>query len=366
MKKVLVLALAIVMVVGLVLAGCAAPATPPTPKTTPTPTPAPAPAEVINLKFTHHDPPDGPGGKACADWASQLEKATNGKVKVTMYTAESLAKGKATVDAVLSGMADIGWSLTGFYAGRFPLYDLITMPTIGINSSAAGSTAAWHIYQNFPEVQKEFADYKVIILHTHQGAPIGTAKKQVKTLEDLQGMKIRATAGGALDWLKAAGASPVMLTPGDIYISMQKGIIDGWTIDMIGAEGFKLHEVTDFYTRPYYYANAFFVIMNKNKYNGLPADVKAAIDKLSGVDASRTIFSKQWDADDSAAYTRMKIKPEQVYTLTDAEWARWVGVSQKVWEAEVAKQQAGGAPAQKVLDDIKATAAEYNKANPKK
>jgi TRAP-type C4-dicarboxylate transport system substrate-binding protein len=364
MKNFTVIALAIVLVVGIVLAGCAAPA----PATTPAPKPttAPEPVKPIELKFTHHDPPDGPGGKACADWASQLEKASNGKVKVTMYPAQALAKGPATVDAVLSGMADIGWSLTGFYAGRFPLYDLLTMPCIGVTSSAAGSTVAWNAFKTFPEVQKEFADFKVLILHTHQGAPIGTVKKQVKTLEDLQGMKIRATAGGALDWLKAAGASPVMMGPGDIYISTQKGVIDGWTIDMIGAEGFKLHEVTDFYTRPYYYANAFFVIMNKSKYESLPADVKALIDKLSGDQASKAIYSKQWDEDDAAAYQRMKIKPEQLYTLTDAEWARWVKVGEKVWADEIAKQEANKAPAQKVFDANKKALDDYNKANPKK
>jgi TRAP-type C4-dicarboxylate transport system substrate-binding protein len=311
----------------------------------------PASAKPIELRFAHHDPPTGPGGRATAAWAKKVEEVTQGKVKITMYPASALAKGNATYDAVKSNVAHIGWSVNGLYAGRFPLTDLLSQPYIGADSALKGSMALWNNYQKFPEVQAEYADVKVLVLHTHQGAPIGTRKVAVKTLEDLKGLKIRATAGGALQWLKAAGAAPLTMPPFDIYTNVEKGVIDGWTIDLIGAEGFKIYEVTDYYTLPYYYVNTFWVVMNKSTWNSLPADVKQAIDKVSGEWAIRNIFAATWDAGDKESIKRMGIRPDQMFTLPEKDIEKSKEISKQVWEEEIAKLEAKGKPARKVFDE---------------
>lgn len=310
-----------------------------------------AQAAEVKLRFAHHDPPNGPGGSSCAMWAKKVEEVTGGKVKITMYPAQALAKGGATYDAVISSVADIGWSVNGLYAGRFPLTDLLSQPFMGVKSSLAGSLALWNNYKKFPEIQKEYSDVKVLLLHTHQGAPIGTRKKAAKTLDDLKGMKIRATAGGALQWLKAVGAIPLTMPPFDIYTNMEKGVLDGWTIDLIGAEGFKLHEVTDYYTLPYYYVNTFWVVMNKKTWNSLSPDLQKAIEGVSGEWAIRNIFAANWDAGDKAAIQRMGIKPAQMLTLPDADIKKAKEVSKQVWAEEIGKLQGQGKPAQKIFDE---------------
>jgi TRAP-type C4-dicarboxylate transport system substrate-binding protein len=308
-------------------------------------------AEKIELRFAHHDPPTGPGGRSTAMWAKKVEEVTGGRVKITMYPASALAKGNATYDAVKSKVAHIGWSTNGLYPGRFPLTDLLSQPFIGAHSSLEGSLALWNNYKKFPEVRAEYSDVKVLVLHTHQGAPIGTRKIAVKRLSDLKGLKIRATAGGALQWLKAVGASPLTMPPFDIYTNMEKGVIDGWTIDLIGAEGFKIYEVTDYYTLPYYYVNTFWVVMNKDTWNSLPADVKKAIDKVSGEWAIRNIFAPTWDAGDKESIKRMGIRPDQMFTLPPEDIAKAKEISKSVWAEEIAKLEAKGKPAQKIFDE---------------
>jgi TRAP-type C4-dicarboxylate transport system substrate-binding protein len=355
-KKLVFSILAIILISSLVLAGCAAPA--PAPKPTPAPAPSPAPAPVIELKFSHHDPPDGPGGRATAQLGKNIEQATGGKVKVTMFPNSMIAAGPAQYDAVINGLADIGWSTHGFYPGRFPLTTLIQQPYMGIKNSTMGSTIIWNMFKTFPEVQAEYKDTKVLLLSTHQGAPIAS-KMAIKTLDDLKGKKIMSTAGGSLDWLKAAGAAPINMPPGQIYESMEKAILDGWTIDLVGAEGFKLAEVTSFYLLPYYYVNGFWVCMNQKKWDSLPKDIQDGIAKATGDAAVVPVFAKTWDSDDAASIQRMKIKPEQFNTLSAADIAKATDIAKGVWATEIATVTSKGAPAQKVFDYIQKAIADY-------
>ena len=307
--------------------------------------------KTIELRFAHHDPPMGPGGRSTAAWAKKVGEATGGKVKITMYPASALAKANATYDAVKSKVAHIGWSTSALYPGRFPLTDLLSMPYIGVGSAMEGSLALWNNYQKFPALQAEYSDVKVIMLSTHQGAPIATRKVPVKRLADLKGLKIRSTAGGSLEWLKAAGAAPITMPPFDIYTNMEKGVIDGWTIDLIGAEGFKIYEVSDYYTLPYYYVNCFWVVMNKDVWNSLPADIQKVIDGVSGEWAIKNIFAATWDAGDKASIKRMGIKPEQMFTFPDEDIAKAKEIAKGVWAKEISKLEAKGLPAQKIFDE---------------
>ncbi|MDB4443813.1 TRAP transporter substrate-binding protein [bacterium] len=308
-------------------------------------------AKSIELRFAHHDPPMGPGGRSTAMWAKKVEEVTGGRVKITMYPASALAKANATYDAVKSKVAHIGWSTQALSPGRFPLTDLLSLPYIGVGSALEGSLALWNNYHKFPEVQAEYSDVKLLVLSTHQGAPIGTRKKAVKRLEDLKGLKIRATAGGSFQWLKAAGASPLTMPPFDIYMNVEKGVIDGWTIDLIGAEGFKIYEVTDYYTSPYYYVNCFWVAMNKDTWKSLPPDVQQAIEKVSGEWAIRNIFAANWDAGDKASIKRMGIRADQMLMLPDEDIAKSKEIAKKVWAEVIGKLEANGKPAQKIFDE---------------
>ncbi len=360
-KKTIIATFVLLLVASMLAIGCAQPAPSPAPSPTPSPAPSPEPApeiEPIELNFSHHDPPLGPGGRSTAEYAAKIEEATGGKVKITMYPSSALAAGPAQYDSVISGVADMGWSTHGFYAGRFPLSELVQMPYLGIKNATEGSLTLWHLYETFPEVQAEYSDVKVLALTTHQGAPLAF-KEQVCSLQELKGKKIRTTAGGSLKWLEAAGAVPMMMPPSDIYTNMEKGVIDGWTIDLIGAEGFKIHEVTNYYLRPYYYVNAFWVAMNKDVWNSLPADVQQAIDSVSGEYAVENIFAATWDRDEPEYIKKMGITEDQFCTLSDADIAQAVKLAEGVWAEEIADRESKGLPAQKIFDELQSFVADY-------
>src|SRR3546814_299270 len=126
---------------------------------------------------------------------------------------------------------------------------------------------------------QEFPDsVKVLALHAHNAGLIHTREKQVKTMDDLKGLRIRSPSPQINAMLQQLGATPVGLPPGDVYENMQRGVIDGAVFPWDPINSFRLFEVTKYHLDARSYTASFYFVMNKRKYDGLPADVRKAID----------------------------------------------------------------------------------------
>ena len=214
-----------------------------------------APSDVIKLKYGHHNKPLSFAQKyAQAPWVKEIEKATRGKVEITVYPGATLFKPRDAYDACVTGITDMAWGFIGMFHSRFPLTDMVTLPLLGIKDAEMGSLLMWHLYEKFDAIKGEFKDVKLLTLHTHRGGPIGTSRP-VNKIDDFKGLKMRTPGGGILEFMKATGASPMTMSPDDIYLNMEKGVIEGWTIDPEGAEARKLQEVTKYYIKPYSYVH---------------------------------------------------------------------------------------------------------------
>lgn len=133
MRRILILMLIAAMTCSLILMSCAQPSPAPTSK--PAPTPAPAPQKVIELKFGHQNPPAGRSTVKFLDaYAKRIEEATGGKVKVTMYPAQSLFKAGEEIEAIIGGVTDISWATLGYFTGRFPLSYIMSLPFLSLAS----------------------------------------------------------------------------------------------------------------------------------------------------------------------------------------------------------------------------------------
>jgi TRAP-type C4-dicarboxylate transport system substrate-binding protein len=122
--------------------------------------------------------------------------------------------------------------------------------------------------------------------------------------------------------LQSTGASPVGMPPAEIYENLQKGVLDGLvtTWDLVGA--IKLNEVLKYHTDARAYTAAFYFVMNKAKYDGLPPDVKKAIDETTG-DAMVPKFEAWWAKWDGQGKEDAAKRGNEVITLTDAQRAEW-------------------------------------------
>lgn len=347
MKKVLLICVVFTIVVGLILAGCA-PAPKPAPAPIPAPAPAPAPVQVIKLLYTDHNPPNAWGSvHGTEPWFKQVEQATKGRVKVEPYYSETLAKGVDAWKAIKTGVADIAWAFHGYWPGMTPLADVVSLPGLPFKSARQCGGILWKLREKYPDVQKEFADVQVLMNYATSPYFLVTTKKQVKTVEDVQGMKIRVIGGPPVDQMKALGGAPVLMGMNDVYTSMQTGVLDGMAAPWGAIQPYKFYEVVKYYTFVPLFMGYFSFAMSKDKFNSMPPDIQNQIMSVSGYEGSR-LYSYNWfDTVRDQTYEDMKkggYKVEE-YTPPPQELQRFTDIGGKpIWEAWVKKNEAEGRP----------------------
>lgn len=205
MKKFFVFLLMLIVVTTLIFSACAGqtPAKPsPSPSPTSSPTaqptvsPSPTPVKPIVLRFAHHNPPTGRTTvEYLTPFARNIEKVTNNRVKIEEYPSETLFKSADTIEGVKGGIADIAWTVLGFFPGRFPVSTVMSVPLLNLPGATKNSRIMQELYETTPEIQAEFKGMKVLFLHTSEPYFLATTKKPVTTLNDIKGLKIRETGG---------------------------------------------------------------------------------------------------------------------------------------------------------------------------
>ncbi|HEX6957416.1 MAG TPA: TRAP transporter substrate-binding protein [Ferrovibrio sp.] len=282
----------------------------------------PAMAQEIELKLSHFLPPGhGIQRDWLGPWAEDLTKRTNGKVKVTIYPAGSAFGNPARqLEQAVSGVVDIAHGLRGLPAGRFPRMGIIEFPFL-VQTANAASRTLWDLYPKY--FAQEFPPtVKVLALHAHNAGLIHTRDKQVKTMDDLKGLRIRSPSPQINAMLQQLGATPVGLPPGEVYENLQRGVIDGAVFPWDPIYSFRLFEVTKYHLDARSYTASFYFVMNKKKYDSLPADVRKAIDDTTGA-ALTEKFGDWWNQWDAPGLEAARNKGNVISSLSNAERNRW-------------------------------------------
>lgn len=281
------------------------------------------------------------------EWAKEIEKRTNGAVKITMFPGATLTPPNQAYDGVVKGISDIALSVFGYTPGRFPLMELIDMP-LGYKSALQATHLTNVFYKKFQP--KELDAVKVMYLHAH-GPGILHTKKPVNKLEDLKGVKIRSTGTTAKVVAKLGGV-PVAMPQTETYDALQKGVAEGVMNPLEALKGWKIAEVIKSTTinASSAYSMAFYVVMNKGKWNALPKEVQAVIEKVNEEFIEKT--GKAWDDIDKGGLEFTKSKGNQVITLSKQEDERWAKMAQPIFEETAKAVNAKGLPGDEALKFI--------------
>ena len=364
MKKLILIPLIIVFVAGLILGGCAeeapAPAPQPakptpapspgekqviTPKPTPSPAPAPAPTpeKVIRLRIAGGMPPGHPISASVISWKDKLEKATDGRVQVTFYEGGTMGASTELYDMALSGIVEASHTAEFWAGGRFPIIQgLNNLPfnIRGIDDILAVDTALYEA-----ALLKELDPFKLLYF-TPAAALSFFTKEKINTMEDLAGMKLRAS-GTAADAVALMGATPVNAPGTEEYMMLERGTLDG---NITGADNVmarKLYEVIDYGNKNVFAGGGFIFIMNKDFWNSLPADIQATIDKLNTEEAQEHLVNQQAAIDQSWADLEKLIT---VYTIDEAEMDRWRQAVAPITTQWIQEMAGKGLPGQEAYD----------------
>jgi len=276
-------------------------------------------AAEIRLKVANYFPPPSFQSTVLEEFCRELEKRTQGAVKVDYYAGGSLLKAPAIFDGVVSGIADIGYSHVFYTAGRMPVTESNGLP-IGFPTGWVASQVFNDFYQEFRP--KEFERVNVLWMNSSPPSAIATAKKPIRRLEDLKGLTIRGP-GIVGEVIKALGGTPAPTPMPEVYEAISKGVIDGEASNFETLFAFKFAEVVKYTTsvweinHPY----PFYLVMNKDSYKKLTPDIKAIFDKLVGEYKEQYIL--MWNAIDFVGKAFGLSKKVEFVELPPSELPRW-------------------------------------------
>jgi len=301
-------------------------------------------ADTYKLTYSIFFPPTHGQAQAGMTWAKEIEKRTEGRVRITIFYSGSLTPADQCYDGVVKEVSDIGMSCFSYTRGRFPFMEVLDLP-VGYPNGQIATRVANDIYQTFQP--QELDAVKVLYLHAHGPALLHT-KKEVNSLEDLKGLKIRST-GLTASIASSLGAVPVAMPQGMTYESLQKGIVDGTIGPIEALKGWKQAEVIKSTTdcRSIGYTTSMFVVMNKEKWLALPPDIQTIITEVSNEWIS--LHGKIWDDLDEDGREFTLSQGNKILSLTDEENLRWKKAVQPVI-AEFTSNK--GATGQKALEEI--------------
>src|SRR5512137_1126575 len=191
--------------------------------------------KVITIKVANWFPITHKQTPLLESWCKEVEKRTNGKVKVNYYPGGTLVPATQTYDAVTRGISDVGNHVLGYTVGRFPLTEVIDLPH-GYPNNTVPTKLANAFYAKFKP--KEFSDVKVLWFHAQAPGLIHTKTKPINKLEDLKGMKMR-TYGSNAELMKLLGGVPVAMPMSDVYDALSRGVADGLMAAYEALEGFR-------------------------------------------------------------------------------------------------------------------------------
>ena len=289
-------------------------------------------------------------------WAKMLEEKSNGRLKVTIYPGSTLGKAPDHFDMVKNGIADMGFTTPGYTPGRFPLISVTELPLL-FKTSKGGSLAVMSIFDKY--FKQEFKDVKVLWFWVHPPGHFHLAKKPVKVLEDLAGLKIRAATPITTNMVKALGAVPVSITAPETYSALERGVVDGTIFPWEAISSFKIAEVLKHHAEVNLYVAPLFTMMNLKKYESLPTDLRKVIDDHSGSWAAE-FNGKVWDANELVGIEAIKKAGGTIYKVPAEERQRWAAKLKPVEEEWLKSMEAKGLPGKQLLNDLREAIKKYD------
>ncbi|TNB49880.1 TRAP transporter substrate-binding protein [Martelella lutilitoris] len=284
---------------------------------------AAAASSAEELSFAHFVPPQHTlTGSVIEPLQDGLANEVGDELTIRVYPGGELGKGPLEQYVrVLQGVADIVWGLPGYTSSQFPKTMIAEMPGV-IDLGTPGYPAIW---RSMDLIKDEFPGTKPLALWTSEPNILIMKNKDIRTPDDLKGLKIRAAGSTSAAVLEALGATPVQMPAGEIYNALQTGLIDGVVTGASAVTDFKLSEVADSYTIGAPLGRlTFYVVMSQARYDGLSDEQKAAIDKYAGEYLSESAETA-WNRVAEETIAGLEADPDKTVITLDADQAAAFG-----------------------------------------
>jgi TRAP-type C4-dicarboxylate transport system substrate-binding protein len=201
---------------------------------------------AMNLRFAHYLPAT-PAGSVVDKWfADEVQRRSNGKIKIQIFWAESMGKANELLDLVAKGAVDMSATSQGYFPSQLPLVGMTNSVMMLFDSNEQALRINAELMQR-KAVQDELRKAQVYPIFFHAVntfRPLCT--KKVERLEDIKGKKMRSWGEYVPLLWQSLGATPVTVLPAEFYESLQRGTVDCMFLPSDLVYSLKLYEVAKF------------------------------------------------------------------------------------------------------------------------
>ena len=291
-------------------------------------------------------------------WAERVEKESNGRIKIQIFPSMQLGgQAKDLLQQVRSGIVDLIYFVPGFAPGAFPVAAALEMPFIGTGSIVM-SQVAMEFFEKHLKDKPEFRGLRLVVMHATDAGLLHTRSAPVRSIEDLQGKKIRVASRQIGLLVRDLGGIPDGMPLPDVYEALARGRVDGMMIPWAITRPFRLYEVTDYHTERPMFSTMLLTLMNQRSYEKLPPDLRKIIDANSGMEYARKL-GVIWEEEAQIARKKALEERGEIVQLSDEEFARWQAKAAPIHQNWVKEMNARGLAGDKMFADLNAMVRKY-------
>jgi TRAP-type C4-dicarboxylate transport system substrate-binding protein len=312
-------------------------------------------AKTVVLKLAVAIPPDDPMVQALNPWIETFNKAAKGAFEMQLFAGGALGGTSDMLDAVRTGAIEIGHGSIPTFSGHDPAFSAAQLPYM-FDSFDANAEFCRLILPYTDSVMEKKFNQKLLASWNMGFNEFYTAKKQVRTMDDVKGLNIAVTGVTMAQAAQALGGNPVTMDWPDEYPSLQKGVVDAGMATVSFALDFMNYaEVIKYYIGSSFLGGQLSVAINLDTWNKLPPDLQQVmIDE--GQKYQETCIGIMRTASMVDAIANLKSKGVDVYNLPADEHAKWKAACQPIVDEYWKKM---GADAKTIQDAVNAANSKY-------
>lgn len=208
-------------------------------------------------------------------FAKRVAERSKGRVEIELFHSAQLFGGKEEFGAVERGDIDMSAPLDIYHTGKVPALGISNLPFLWPSPASLQRTLDSGLWDQ--GINQALLDHNMVVLNVAVGGPYQFYAKDfpVRTPADIKGKKWAVSGTTASKAIELLGGSPTTMSSGELYLALQRGTIDGTTRPLLTGLGRKLYEVNEHLTITNMAYFTSFLVINKDKWDGLPADIQA-------------------------------------------------------------------------------------------
>ena len=289
-------------------------------------------------------------------WMAKVEKETNDRVKFKPYWGGAVIGGRDAAEELTQGAIDIAFLNPTTSKSGFQITKASYLFFYGANLEIGGKVFK-EMLTKFPEIEKEYKGMKVLCWGGSMNQLI--TRKPIRKIDDLRGTRIKVV-GDVSNALKELGVEAMSLSNSEVYVALQKGILDGLITPVETLESLKFAEVAKYVTMiNFYRTHSGMRMMNLDKFNSLPPDIKKVFEnniEYYGQETEAEVGRTNQHAMDAGKKLGVEFIP-----ISKEEMTKFYAPIKTMAQKEAQGLDAKGLPGTKILNEAQRLIQLYSK-----